>query len=111
MDLVHGLSGLLVGTLVGMTGVGGGSLMAPILILLLGVSPATAVGTDLWFAATTKIVGGVVHQSVGDPDWTVVKRLALGSIPASIVTSLLLSQIASGQIKQGLIITALGTIL
>lgn len=111
MDLVHGLSGLLVGTLVGMTGVGGGSLMAPILILLLGVSPATAVGTDLWFAASTKIVGAVVHQSVGEPDWTVVKRLALGSIPASILTSLLLSQIASGQIKQGLIITALGAIL
>jgi len=111
MDLVHGLSGLLVGTLVGMTGVGGGSLMAPLLILLLGVSPATAVGTDLWFAATTKIFGGVVHQSVGDPDWQVVKRLALGSIPASIITSLLLAHFASGQIKQGLIITALGAIL
>ncbi len=111
MDLVHGLSGLLVGTLVGMTGVGGGSLMAPILILLLGVSPTTAVGTDLWFAAITKIVGGAVHQSLGEPDWMVVKRLAWGSIPASIVTSLILSQIDAGQIKHGLIIIALGVIL
>lgn len=111
MDLVHGLSGLLVGTLVGLTGVGGGSLMAPILILLLGVSPTTAVGTDLWFAAITKTVGGAVHHSFGEPDWTVVKRLAIGSIPASIVTSLILSQIDTGQIKHGLIISALGVIL
>jgi uncharacterized membrane protein YfcA len=111
MDLAHGLSGLLVGVLVGMTGVGGGSLMAPILILLLGVSPATAVGTDLWFAAITKSVGGAVHHSLGEPDWAVVRRLALGSIPASIVTSLLLAQIDTGQIKHGLIISALGVIL
>jgi len=111
MDLVHGLSGLLVGTLVGLTGVGGGSLMAPILIMLLGVSPATAVGTDLWFAAITKMAGGAVHQSVGQPDWTVVKRLAIGSVPASILTSIILFEIDSGQIKHGLIITALGTIL
>ncbi len=111
MDLVHGLSGLLVGTLVGLTGVGGGSLMAPILIMLLGVSPATAVGTDLWFAAITKIAGGAVHQRVGEPDWGVVKRLAFGSVPASILTSIILSRIDSGQIKHGLIITALGGIL
>lgn len=111
MDLAHGLSGLLVGTLVGMTGVGGGSLMAPIMILLLGVSPATAVGTDLWFAAITKMVGSAVHHSLGEPDWEVVKRLALGSIPASIVTSLLLAQIDTGQIKHGLIISSLGVLL
>ncbi|HWJ69409.1 MAG TPA: sulfite exporter TauE/SafE family protein [Sphingobium sp.] len=111
MDLVHGLSGLLVGTLVGLTGVGGGSLMAPILIMMLGVVPATAVGTDLWFAAITKMVGGAVHQSVGEPDWRVVKRLALGSVPASILTSVILFHIDSGQIKHGLIITALGVIL
>lgn len=111
MDLVHGLSGLLVGVLVGMTGVGGGSLMAPILILLLGVAPATAVGTDLWFAAITKMVGGVVHHSLGEPDWTVVGRLALGSIPASILTSIILARIDASQLSQGIIITALGAIL
>ncbi|MBT2188821.1 sulfite exporter TauE/SafE family protein [Sphingobium nicotianae] len=111
MDLAHGLSGLLVGVLVGMTGVGGGSLMAPILILLLGVAPATAVGTDLWFAAITKSVGGAIHHSLGEPDWQVVRRLAMGSLPASIATSLILAQIDTGQIKQGLIISALGVIL
>lgn len=111
MDLAHGMSGLLVGILVGMTGVGGGALMAPILILLLGVSPTTAVGTDLWFAAITKTVGGAVHHSLGEPDWAVVRRLALGSVPASILTLLVLAQIDTGQIKHGLIISMLGVLL
>ncbi|MBO9579805.1 MAG: sulfite exporter TauE/SafE family protein [Sphingobium sp.] len=111
MDWVHGLSGFLVGALVGMTGVGGGSLMAPILILLLGVSAPTAVGTDLWFAAITKTVGSGVHHSLGQPDWQVVRRLAYGSIPASIVTSLVLSQMDMDPIKRGLIVNALGLLL
>jgi uncharacterized protein len=111
MDLLHALSGLLVGLLVGITGVGGGSLMAPILILLLGVAPATAVGTDLWFAAITKMVGSAVHQHLGQPDWKIVGRLATGSVPASIATSLWLSQVDMGPIKTGLIINALGLLL
>ncbi|MBO9574255.1 MAG: sulfite exporter TauE/SafE family protein [Sphingobium sp.] len=111
MDWAHGLSGFLVGTLVGITGVGGGSLMAPILILLLGVAPTTAVGTDLWFAAITKSVGGTIHHSLGQPDWQVVKRLAYGSIPASILTSLVLSQMDLEPFKRGLIVNALGLLL
>ena len=112
MDWAHGLSGLLVGVLVGLTGVGGGSLMAPILILLLGVAPATAVGTDLWFAAITKTVGGGIHHSLGQPDWRVVKLLALGSLPASIITSLILSNIIVLEpFKSGLIVNALGILL
>jgi len=111
MDWAHGLSGLLVGLLVGLTGVGGGSLMAPILILILGVSPTTAVGTDLWFAAITKSVGSAVHQSLGEPDWQVVKRLAIGSIPASIVTTLILSQVDMDPIRRGVIVNALGVLL
>jgi len=111
MDWAHGLSGFLVGTLVGITGVGGGSLMAPILILLLGVAPTTAVGTDLWFAAITKSVGGAIHHSLGQPDWQVVKRLAYGSIPASILTSLILSQMDMEPFKRGLIVNALGLLL
>lgn len=111
MNWAHGLSGLLVGILVGVTGVGGGSLMAPILILLLGVSPATAVGTDLWFAAITKAVGGAIHHRLGQPDWQVVRRLAMGSIPASIVTSLILAQSSLASFKSGLIVNALGLIL
>lgn len=111
MDLIHGVSGLLVGLLVGLTGVGGGSLMAPIMILLLGVAPTTAVGTDLWFAAITKIVGGTIHQSLGEPDWQVVRRLALGSLPASILTSIILAQMSMSEVKQGLVMNALGVLL
>lgn len=111
MDFTHAVSGLLVGALVGLTGVGGGSLMAPILILLVGVAPTTAVGTDLWFAAITKAVGGAFHHKYGEPDWQVVRRLALGSLPASVVTLLFLSQMELGTVKQGLIMYALGFVL
>lgn len=111
MDVAHTLSGLLVGIMVGLTGVGGGSLMAPILILLMGVAPTTAVGTDLWFAAITKTAGGVVHHKYGQPDWLVVRRLALGSIPASIVTLYILSLADMGPVKQGLIMQLLGLVL
>lgn len=86
LDLLHGVAGLLVGFLVGLTGVGGGSLMTPILVLLFGVSPATAVGTDLLFAASTKIAGSAVHGWKATVDWRIVRRLAAGSVPAAIVT-------------------------
>ena len=84
MDLMHAVAGFLVGMMVGMTGVGGGALMTPILVLLFGVAPATAVGTDLWFAALTKIVGGFMHNQRGSVDWQVLRRLCLGSLPTSI---------------------------
>ena len=79
-------SGFGVGLLVGMTGVGGGSLMTPLLILLFGVHPATAVGTDLLYAAATKAGGSVVHGWARSIHWPAVIRLASGSIPASILT-------------------------
>lgn len=85
-DVLHGVAGLLVGFLVGLTGVGGGSLMTPILVLLFGVSPATAVGTDLLFAATTKMAGSAVHGWKATVDWKIVRRLAAGSVPAAMVT-------------------------
>lgn len=111
MDIAHTLSGLLVGIMVGLTGVGGGSLMAPILILVMGVAPVTAVGTDLWFAAITKAVGGVVHHKFGETDWVVVRRLAMGSIPASIATLYWLSVAEIGAVKEGLILQMLGAVL
>lgn len=83
MDIAASLSGLLTGFIVGMTGVGGGAIMTPILILLLGVAPQTAVGTDLLFATITKLVAIQVHGSRGTVDWQVVRRLAWGSIPAA----------------------------
>ena len=69
------MAGALTGFLVGLTGVGGGSLMTPILMMIFGVAPLSAVGTDLWVAATTKLVASRMHHSNGLVDWQVVKRL------------------------------------
>jgi uncharacterized membrane protein YfcA len=90
IDPLHVASGFGVGLLVGMTGVGGGSLMTPLLILLFGIHPSTAVGTDLLYAAATKTGGSVVHGWARSVHWPAVMRLASGSIPASIVTLVLL---------------------
>jgi uncharacterized membrane protein YfcA len=86
IDPLYSLSGFAVGALVGMTGVGGGALMTPLLILLFGVHPATAVGTDLLYAAATKAGGSLVHGFARSIDWRVVRRLATGSVPATVVT-------------------------
>lgn len=104
IDPLYSLSGFAVGVLVGMTGVGGGSLMTPILILLFGIHPATAVGTDLLYAAATKTVGSLVHGYARSIDWQVVKRLASGSIPATLVTLAVLSLLnLNGDAARGLI--------
>ena len=86
MDWLYPLSGFIVGGIVGLTGVGGGSLMTPLLVLLFGIHPATAVGTDLLYAAITKSGGTVVHAKKGHVDWRITGLLAAGSIPASILT-------------------------
>ena len=93
IDPLYVASGFGVGLLVGMTGVGGGSLMTPLLILLFGVHPSTAVGTDLLYAAATKTGGSLVHGWSQSIFWPAVMRLASGSIPASIVTLLVLWQL------------------
>lgn len=80
------LAGLLVGLLVGLTGVGGGSLMTPLLVLMFGFNPSTAVGTDLLFASLTKTVGSAVHGHRETVDWRIVRRLASGSVPAAALT-------------------------
>ena len=92
MTLAYTISGLLVGLLVGLTGVGGGSLMTPLLTLMFGFSPATAVGTDLAFASLTKGVGTIAHRSHGHIRWDIVKLLCLGSLPAALVTVLVLKR-------------------
>ena len=86
IDPLYVASGFGVGLLVGMTGVGGGSLMTPLLILLFGIHPSTAVGTDLLYAAATKTGGSLVHGVARSIHWPAVLRLASGSIPASVVT-------------------------
>jgi uncharacterized protein len=111
MNWLDAIAGLVVGLLVGLTGVGGGSLMSPILILIFGVAPVTAVGTDLWFACITKTVGGVVHQRLAAPDWQIVRLLACGSLPAAALTVLYLSHLDIQQIKGGFTSHALGSVL
>ena len=93
MDIGFILSGFIVGLLVGLTGVGGGSLMTPILVLFFHIKPALAVGTDLLYASMTKSVGIFTHGKIGNIDRKIVKRLMFGSIPASILTTFYLKQI------------------
>ena len=89
------VSGLLVGLLVGLTGVGGGSLMTPLLVLVFGFHPSTAVGTDLLFAAVTKSVGTTVHNAGKTVDWRIVGWLATGSIPATIITLIVIGHLGT----------------
>ena len=96
MDMIEPLyvaSGFGVGLLVGMTGVGGGSLMTPLLILLFGIHPSTAVGTDLLYAAATKTGGSLMHGWSRSIHWPAVIRLACGSIPASFLTLVVMWQL------------------
>jgi uncharacterized membrane protein YfcA len=90
---LYSLAGLLVGVLVGLTGVGGGSLMTPILVLLFNFHPAAAVGTDLLYACLTKSVGSVIHGWKRSVEWRVVGWMALGSLPATIAALYLLSRL------------------
>jgi uncharacterized membrane protein YfcA len=92
VDPLYALSGFVVGLLVGQTGMGGGALMTPLLVLLFGVHPATAVGTDLLYASATKSVGTLVHGMNHTVDWRIVGRLAAGSVPATALTLLVISQ-------------------
>mgnify|MGYP003346560985 FL=1 len=89
----YALSGGLVGLLVGLTGVGGGSLMTPLLTIIFGIPPSVAVGTDLAFAALTKGVGTVAHRGHGHVRWDIVGFLALGSLPAAIITILVMKEV------------------
>lgn len=90
MLITYITAGFAVGLLVGMTGVGGGSLMTPLLTLLFGVSPTVAVGTDLAFASITKSAGTITHRFNNTVDWTIVRRLCLGALPAALVSTLAL---------------------
>ncbi len=92
MDLWFAASGLLGGFLVGLTGVGGGSLMTPLLIMAFHVPPPIAVGTDLLYAALTKAGGVWAYHRRGQVNWAVTRNLLLGSLPASLATLLLWPQ-------------------
>ena len=112
IDPLYVLSGVMVGTLVGFTGVGGGSLMTPLLILFFGIHPASAVGTDLLYAAATKTAGTAVHGWKKTVDWKVVGLLAAGSIPLTAITVFMLWYMGiDNKATQGLITKVLGVAL
>ena len=106
LDLGYTIAGFVVGFIVGMTGIGGGSLMTPILVLGFGVQPAIAVGTDLLYAAITKAGGIFVHNSKGSVEWRIVGLLAAGSVPTSIVMIFVLKWLEARGIHYGAIITS-----
>ncbi|HEX9181524.1 MAG TPA: sulfite exporter TauE/SafE family protein [Burkholderiales bacterium] len=112
MDWTYSLAGLVVGFVVGLTGVGGGSLMTPLLVALFGGAPATAVGTDLLYAGLTKSAGSWVHARRGNVDWHLAGRLALGSVPGAALGLLLLKGLlADARAVSGIITWTLGAAL
>ena len=120
MDPLLVVAGAATGLLVGLTGVGGGALMTPLLLLVFGVAPLAAVGTDLWFAAITKTFATRVHHGHGLIDWSVVRRLWLGSLTASALTVVFMKLypvdqnavgLLKGAIAVAVVLTALGMLL
>ncbi len=110
MEFAYTITGFAVGAIVGLTGVGGGSLMTPLLVLLFGIHPSVAVGTDLLYAAITKTGGTLAHGLKGTVDWKITRLLATGSLPAAVLTLVLVGRFAPGGIDgaASLIKVALG---
>src|SRR5437868_7078864 len=112
LQSLYPVVGLIVGLVVGLTGVGGGSLMTPTLVFLFKIPVDIAVGTDLIFASLTKIAGVGAHSARGNVNWRIVRRLAAGSLPASIATIFAMSQLrAHGKPLDGIILPVLGVSL
>jgi uncharacterized protein len=121
VEFAYTLSGFVVGFIVGLTGVGGGSLMTPLLVMVFGVSPVNAVGTDLLYASLTKTAGAWVHALRKNVDWVLVGRMASGSIPAALLTTAILywigpahgraNALVTWSLGVALILTALSLIL
>ena len=112
IDWQYIFAGFVIGVIIGMTGVGGGSLMTPLLILWFQVSPAVAVGTDLLYAALTKCSGILAHQRRGNVCWRTVGIMAAGSIPGALLTIVLLRHVVTqGEIYDRILTIALGIAL
>ena len=110
MDFNYSLTGFFVGTIVGLTGVGGGSLMTPLLVLLFGISPVIAqmattkvVGSDIAHAVPLTLVAGLGHASLGNVDWTLLVSLLIGSLPGVVIGSLLTSRLPEKLIRSILV--------
>lgn len=116
----YSIAGLVVGLAVGATGVGGGSLMTPILILFYGINPAIAVGTDLLYASISKAFAVTLHGKNGSVDWKIVGWLAVGSVPAALLTLVFIRYVGPGEkldhlikltLSAAVVLTATGTLL
>lgn len=111
-DMMHAVAGFFVGVMVGLTGVGGGSLMTPLLVLVFHQNVKTAVGTDLLYAAITKIFGSAVHGARETVDWRIFRLLATGSLPAALVTVVALQYLGKiGKNTEHTILMILGGML
>lgn len=108
LDPMLVVAGAGTGALVGLTGVGGGAVMTPLLLLVFGAAPLAAIGTDLWFAAVTKLVASHVHHRRGLIDWQVVRRLWCGSLPASVATVAWMKFVPIGREIAGLLTLMVG---
>ena len=108
IDILKAIAGLVVGFTVGLTGMGGGALMTPILVLLFGINPGTAVSSDLLTSLVMKPVGGTVHFRRGTVDWPLIKWLCIGSAPAAFAGVFVLRQLGNGHQVQARIQTLLG---
>ncbi|OGT71710.1 MAG: hypothetical protein A3I13_05085 [Gammaproteobacteria bacterium RIFCSPLOWO2_02_FULL_47_50] len=106
MEFGYTIAGFIVGFIVGMTGVGGGSLMTPILVLFFAIKPAVAVGTDLLYAAITKSGGILVHNKKGTIEWHIVRLLSLGSIPSALLAVFVLKYLEQAGINYDKLITS-----
>lgn len=112
MDIGYIVAGFVVGALIGLTGIGGGSLMTPILIVFFGIHPTAAVGTDLLFASLTKSVGTAIHGAQHSVEWRIVGRLSFGSLPGAALTLAALHHVgAHGQAANRSITLLLGILL
>lgn len=107
MDFTFTIAGFAVGFVIGLTGVGGGSLMTPILVLVFSIKPAVAVGTDLLYAAITKGGGIFAHQRQSTIDWKIVRLLCAGSVPATVVATLFLKRLADSGVDYDRLLTSM----
>jgi uncharacterized membrane protein YfcA len=111
LDWTAVISGFAFGAIIGVTGVGGGSLMTPLLLTVFRLSPAVAIGTDLWFAALTKLSGSVAHARHGHVNWRITGLLLAGSLPASVATIAFMHLGAFGNAWAGALSFSLGIAL
>jgi uncharacterized membrane protein YfcA len=112
IEFPYSIAGFAVGAIVGLTGVGGGSLMTPLLVLVFGVAPVTAVGTDLLYAGLTKSGGAISHGLKGHVDWRVTGLLASGSVPGAVLALAALAVLPPAGASTRLVVsTALGVML